>query len=89
MNEWDEAKRTRTLRERGLDFADAEAIFEGDFYTRRDDRQDYGEVRYITIGFLHGRFAVVAWTPRKHGRRIISLRYGHDRERARYRKYLG
>ena len=45
---WDEAKRRKTLHERGLDFADAEIVFAGDFYTRRDDRQDYGEPRYIT-----------------------------------------
>jgi hypothetical protein len=90
MNEWDEPKRARTVRERGLDFADAEAIFEnGNFYTRIDDRHDYGEVRYITVGFLGGRFAVVAWSPRQNGRRIISLRYGHEREKARYEKYVG
>jgi len=43
MNTWDEAKRQATLRERELDFADAEEIFSGDFVTREDRRRDYGE----------------------------------------------
>jgi uncharacterized DUF497 family protein len=28
------------------------------------------------------------WTPRDGERRIISMRYGHDREKERYEKYL-
>jgi uncharacterized DUF497 family protein len=87
-NTWDEAKRQATLRERGLDFADAEAVFAGDFVTREDRRRDYGEARYITGGWLHKRFVVLVWSPREGGRRIISLRYGHEREEARYRQYL-
>jgi hypothetical protein len=89
MIEWDEAKRVRTLRERGLDFADAERIFEGRFFTRRDDRRDYGEIRYITVGSLSGRFVALVWTARAGGRRIISLRYGHEWEKERFQEYLG
>lgn len=88
MNSWDEAKRAQTLQERGLDFADAERIFEGKYFTRRDDRREYGETRYITAGFLAGRFVVVVWTPRAGQRRIISLRYGHDWEKEQFQEYL-
>ena len=63
MNTWDEAKREATLRDRGLDFADAELIFGGRrYYTRDDNRRDYGEERNITVGYLFGRFVVVVWT---------------------------
>ena len=48
----------------------------------------YGEARFITAGFLHGRFVVVVWTPRDGGRRIISMRHGHDREKVRFQSYL-
>jgi hypothetical protein len=82
---WDETKRRRTLAERGLDFADAEKIFAGNRYTRLDDRRDYGEPRYITAGYLDGRFVVMTWTPRGGGQRIISMRYGHGQEEERYR----
>jgi uncharacterized DUF497 family protein len=88
MNTWDEAKRRATLAGRGLDFADAELVFAGKQFTRGDDRRDYGEKRVITVGFLDGRFVVVTWTPRDGDRRIISMRYGHDREKERFERYL-
>jgi uncharacterized protein len=88
MNSWDEAKRQATLAARELDFADAEQVIEGRQFTRRDDRRDYGEPRFITVGFLAGRFVVVTWTPREGGRRIISMRHGHDREKERFEVYL-
>ena len=88
-NRWDEAKRRRTLQERGLDFADAEEVFTGDFYTRSDDRRDYGEKRYITAGYLRGRFVVIVWTQREDHRRIISMRYGHAQEEARFKASVG
>jgi uncharacterized DUF497 family protein len=74
--------------ERGLDFADAELAFAGTHFTRAVDRNDFGENRASTAGFLRERFGVVAWTPREGWRRIISMRYGHDREEARFESYL-
>jgi len=88
MNTWDEAKRQNTLRERGLDFADADSVFEGRAVTLPDDRRDYGEPRFITAGWLRGRFVVIVWTPRDGRRRIISMRYGHAGEEENYREQL-
>ena len=81
---WDEAKRQKTLKERGLDFAEAERVLLGDQYTGRDGRRDYGEERFVTAGYLDGRF-VVTWTPRDGDQRIISMRYGHGQEEDRYK----
>ncbi len=89
MNCWDEAKRRATLAERGLDFAEAELIFAGRTMTLPDERRDYGEPRFITAGWLHGRFVVLVWTPRDDERRIISMRYGHADEEAYYREQMG
>ena len=88
---WDEAKRQRTLAERRLDFAEAEAeqVFAGLRVTLPDDRRDYGEPRLITAGYLRGRFVVVIWTPRGEGRHIISMRHGHADEEAYYREQMG
>lgn len=73
-NTWDEAKRQAVLRERGLDFADAELVFAGRrYYTREDVRRDYGEPRWITVGYLRTRFVVVVWTGSEDNRRIISM----------------
>lgn len=86
---WDESKRAKTLVERGLDFADAAEVFQGAQFTRRDDRHSYGEVRYITAGYLGSRFVVIVWTPRGNNRRIISMRFGHEQEKSRYETQMG
>ena len=83
--EFDAAKREQALRERGLDMARADEIFAGATLTAADDRRDYGEDRFITIGFLDARMVVAVWTARRGARRIISLRKANDREQALYR----
>ena len=87
--EFDEAKRNKTLAERGLDFARASEVFEGAHFTAQDDRQDYAEDRFITVGHLDTRLVVMVWTPRDEGRRIISMRKANDREKAFYTRYVG
>ncbi|NJL08793.1 MAG: BrnT family toxin [Methylacidiphilales bacterium] len=82
--EFDPAKRQATLDHRGLEMAHAEEVFAGTTITIEDDRQDYGEVRFITVGRLDGRMVVMVWTPRGAVRRIISLRKANDREQALY-----
>ena len=77
---FDEAKRQLTLRERGLDFADAAKVFAGKFLEFVDDRFDYGEARFVAYGEVDGRMVAVVWTPREEGRRIISMRHVHDEE---------
>jgi uncharacterized DUF497 family protein len=86
---WDETKRRKTLKERGLDFADAEQVFAGRAMTLPDDRRRHGESRFITAGRLRGRFVVVVWTPRGGGRRVISMRYGHADEETYYEEQMG
>ena len=87
--EFDSNKRDKALQERGLDFADAPLLFSGLHFTAPDDRVEYGESRFITVGTLHNRVVVLVWTPRAKARRIISMRYAHEREISRYRQYLG
>ena len=82
--EFDPSKRQDTLNERGLDMADAAAVFESEHVTMEDERIDYGETRYITVGFLVGRMVFLAWTPRGDARRIISMRKANDREQKAY-----
>jgi len=82
--EFDLDKRTRTLQQRGLDFALAAEIFAGRHFTSEDTRDDYSEPRFITVGKLRGRMVVMVWTPRGEARRIISMRKANEREQARY-----
>jgi uncharacterized protein len=70
---FDQAKHEATLSERGLDFRHCGEIFDGPHLTIEDDRFDYGESRYITIGFLEQRMVIFIWTPRGDDQRIISM----------------
>lgn len=79
---FDPAKRAVTLEERGLDFALAGLVFGAPHMTRADDRQDYGEPRFVSIGRLGRDVVVLAWTPRREARRIISMRKANGREKA-------
>ena len=82
--EFDPAKRSETLVKRGLDMADAWLVFAEPHKTFEDDRADYGEVRFISVGHLDGRLICIAWTRRGHVRRIISMRKANDPEIARH-----
>jgi uncharacterized DUF497 family protein len=52
--EWDAVKNRSNLAKHGLDFADAESVFAGPCVTFVDDRLDYGEERFTTLGLLAG-----------------------------------
>jgi len=84
----DPAKCQRTLAEQGLDMRRAKEVFAGIHFTRADDRFDYGEPRFVTVGMLDSRLVVFAWTPRGSARRIISMRHCHEREAKRLRPYF-
>ena len=81
---FDPAKREETLIGRGLDMADAGAVFGGPHVTFADIRKDYRERRWVTVGYLDERMVIFAWTHRDETRRIISLRKANDREQARH-----
>jgi uncharacterized DUF497 family protein len=85
---FDPAKRAATLADRGLDFADAARVFAGPVFEFEDDRFDYAEPRYSTIGLLDGRMVVIIWTETDAGRRVISMRKANEREQAKFRRRL-
>jgi uncharacterized protein len=86
--EFDSNKRDKTLLERELDFADAAKVFAGHQFTAPDNRKDYSELRFITVGKLDERMVVIVWTPRGENRRIISMRKCNEREQKFYQHKL-
>ena len=86
---YDPAKRDKTLAERGLDFEDALAVFDGTTIEVEDKRKDYGEPRFICYGLLEGRMVVIGYTPRGAVRHVFSMRKANDREQARLASYFG
>ena len=77
---WSERKRSLNLKEHGLDFIDAQCVFEAATYTYEDDRFSYGEQRFITLGLLAGIPVSIAHTENDHEIRIISFRKATHRE---------
>ncbi|MEK7442989.1 MAG: BrnT family toxin [Chloroflexota bacterium] len=87
--EWDDEKNKININKHELDFADAWEIFLGPVLIGLDDREDYGEDRWIGIGMLKTRTVVVLYTERgENVIRIISLRKATTDEQKRYEEYL-
>lgn len=86
---FDPSKRDRTLEERGLDFVWAAQVFADDHLTFPDERQDYVEARFISVGRLADRMVVLVWTPRGDARHVISMRKTNEREQGRFEDRLG
>jgi hypothetical protein len=87
--EWEENKRRENIRKHGFDFVDAWKIFEAPVFTEIDDREDYGEDRWIGIGLLDARVIVIVFTERDEDTiRVISLRKALSHEREKYEQTL-
>ena len=71
---WDEKKRQKNIQKHGLDFAELEIIFHKPMVTKIDDREDYGEVRWISLGDMAGTAIVLVYTEIPTGIRLISAR---------------
>jgi len=89
---WDQEKSQANLLKHGVSFALAEEVFaDADALSRLDERFDYGEERWTTIGLVRGMVVlVVAHTVREEEDddviRIISARRATRRERHAYAK---
>jgi uncharacterized protein len=86
--EWNGAKRQSNIQKQGIDFIGIEKVFAGETVTILDDRFDYGERRYLTLGLLQGRVVVVAHTETEEVIRIISVRKATKNEEIRYFKAI-
>jgi uncharacterized DUF497 family protein len=80
--EWDESKNRSNLRHHGIDFAavEREKIFSGETITRLDDRFEYGESRFLTLGLLKGDVVSIIHTETDDVVRIISVRKASKNE---------
>ena len=52
---WDEIKNRKNIQKHGIDFKDASEMFSLPMLTNIDSRQDYGQERWVGIGFLKGK----------------------------------
>jgi len=87
--EWDEEKRRANIITHGFDFSDSWEIFEGPMLTGLDEREDYGEDRWIGIGFLRTIVVVIVFTERGEDKiRVISLRKALKHERIKFEQAI-
>lgn len=62
--EWDERKNRINILKHGIDFADAIDVFNHPVLTAFDGREDYGEERWIALGWMKAIMAVVVYVER-------------------------
>jgi uncharacterized protein (DUF4415 family) len=94
---WSEAKRTLNIEQHGLDFVGAQRIFEGPTYTYEDDRFDYSEQRFVTLGILDEFVVSIvhterhAWSASSHcaRRRNMSKRFSSKTSRTDWSRVRG
>jgi len=87
--EWDEAKNAANIRKHGIDFADVTDTFNHPMLAMLDQREDYGEERWIAIGWTHALIGVVVYTERQGDViRIISARKATKHEVRCYEQSL-
>ena len=88
--EWDSGKADANLRKHGISFEDATRVFlDPQRIETFDDREDYGEDRWKTVGLVAPALLAVVYTVRgKDGYliRLISARKADAYERAQYRE---
>jgi uncharacterized DUF497 family protein len=83
--EWDDIKAAKNYAVHGVRFAAAKEVFKDPFAVEwLDEREPYGEDRFVIIGMVEGRLLYVAYTMRGDVIRIISARGAEPYERRRY-----
>ncbi len=82
--EWDENKRIANLARHKVDFAYVVDFEWETALETLDDRFDYGEERWVGLGFIGKQLYVMVYTLRAQKIRIISLRKANKLERNYY-----
>jgi len=78
--EFDSTKEAANIVKHGISLALAAKLLEGDYNVRADNRNAYGENRFVAIGSIDDRLHVCVFTMRGAVYRIISLRRANRRE---------
>ena len=85
---WDEAKRKLNIQAHVFDFVDAPQVFDGPTFTFEDDRFDYPEQRFVTLGLLDRMVVSIVHTESTRQIRVFSFRKATKHEQAIFFKNL-
>lgn len=84
--EFDETKHLSNIEKHGVGFEEATyLLLDPSRLDCLDNRSDYGEERWVTLGEMRGRVFAVVYTMRGDVLRIISARKANEREQEKYR----
>ena len=87
--EWDEQKRRRNIAKHKIDFVDVSSVFDGPMVVWQDTREDYGEDRWIGIGFLRNILVVIVYNEvDDETTRLISVRKANRNDRKTFRSQV-
>jgi uncharacterized DUF497 family protein len=85
---WSDAKRKLNIEQHGFDFVDAPRVFEGPTFTYEDDRFDYSQQRFVTLGILDEFVVSIVHTETSRVIRVISFRKATKHEQAIFFKSI-
>jgi uncharacterized DUF497 family protein len=85
---WDPDKHAANLRAHGVRFEVAALVFDGPVLEWPDEREDYGEDRWIAVGMADNWVLVVVYTERGSLTWIISARKATTNETKAYEDFL-
>ena len=91
--EWDETQNRRNIQKHGVSFASASTLFSLPHLVHLDEKESYGEDRWLAIGCIGPVIGVIVFTEREEDQgnktiRIISARKASTREIELYEKEI-
>jgi len=87
--EWNDDKNRININKHGIDFNDIPEMFNHEMLSNLDLREDYGEERWVGIGWLKSLIGVVVYLEKLDDTiRITSARKATKYEVKRYEKHI-
>jgi uncharacterized DUF497 family protein len=86
--EWDDRKKQANIEKHGINFEFAKEVSSGIWIAKQDNRQDYGEDRFLALGLLDEFVLLVVYTKRFQKMRLISARRANAQERRIHYGYI-
>jgi uncharacterized DUF497 family protein len=87
--EWDADKNIINIKKHGIDFKDVTEMFNYEMLSSLDLRGDYGEERWVGLGWLKPSLGVVVYVERHEDTiRIISARKATKYEVKKYENHI-
>lgn len=77
---YDPNKNQRNIEDRNLNFGQAAELDWDNAWIYEDERNDYGEVRYVAYSKLGKRLHFICFSETEEGIRVISFRKANRRE---------